>query len=268
MRSIHSWAAAVVVLTICFGGQASGQTVSFLNGFPTATNPQGRQDGSIYFAGTTQFAQGFQPTVTINAMATSGGLVYMTAAQLTPVTPSPPGTMTFNFGSATQPLNTNVHPNNTYYVWAILRLSNGMTNVWVTSAWATVFIANGLQQGPELVGSTGVTAELNGANQIVGTVAVTIPKPYDMNTEPNGWSLNGNMALYGLLSGNPVNASVVPTNNAPATQNKAKITITNVPAGKYKLFGTTPLKQGPPDGNGATQLIGSPLSADYTVSNP
>ena len=53
-------------------------------------------------------------------------------------------------------------------------------------------------------------------------------------------------------------------NSAAAVTNQATITMSNVPAGTYKLFGVASIKQG----GGVSQLIGSPLSADYTVSNP
>ena len=56
----------------------------------------------------------------------------------------------------------------------------------------------------------------------------------------------------------------VTLNSAAAVTNQATITMSNVPAGTYKLFGVASIKQG----GGVSQLIGSPLSADYTVSNP
>ena len=149
MRNFKSWMVAVIVLAICSSGRASGQTISFLGGFPKATNPQGRQDGKIYFAGTTQFATGFQPLVTLNVMPTGGGLIRQFPVQLTLVMQSPPGTMTFDFGTAAAPLSTDLLPNKTYSVWAILYLSNGTTRVYVSTGWASVAITQGAGQTGE-----------------------------------------------------------------------------------------------------------------------
>ena len=230
---------------------------------PKATNQQGQLDGKIYFAGTTQFATGFSPSVTLFVMPTAGGLIRQFPVQLTPVMPSPPGLMTFSFGTAAAPLPTDQLPNKTYSVWALLYLSNGTTKVYVSTAWASVAITQGAGQTGE-GGSVTATGGQNGANQIVGTVAVTIPDPYNATTNPTGWSIDGNLALYGLQSGSPVGPGLIALNNAAAVNNQAMITLTNVPAGTYKLFGVASIKQG----GGVSQLIGSPLSADYTVSNP
>ena len=172
---VKSWAAAVIVLALCSGGRASGQTISFLDGFPKATNPQGRQDGKIYFAGTTQFAFGLSPTVTVSVMPKTGGLIQQYTLQLTPVMPSPPGTMTFNFGTAAAPLSTDQLPNNTYSIWAVLGLRNGTTNFSVSAGWASVAITQGAGQTGE-AGSLTATGGQNGANQIVGTSATGRPR--------------------------------------------------------------------------------------------
>lgn len=197
-------------------------------------------------------------------MPTAGGLVRQFPVQLTPVNPSPPGLMTFSFGTAAAPLPTDQLPNKTYSVWALLYLSNGTTKVYVSTGWASVAITQGAGQTGE-GGSVTATGGQHGANQIVGTVAVTIPIPFDPITNPNGWSIDGNLFLYGLQSGTPVGPGLISLNSAAAVTNQATITMTNVPAGTYKLFGVAAIKQG---GTGTIQLIGSPLSADYTVSNP
>ena len=119
---------------------------------------------------------GFQPLVTLFVMPTAGGLIRQFPVQLTPVMPSPPGTMTFNFGTAAAPLSTDLLPNKTYSVWALLYLSNGTTKVYVSTVWASVAITKGAGQTGE-GGSVTATGGQNGANQIVGTVAVTIPNP-------------------------------------------------------------------------------------------
>ena len=193
-------------------------------------------------------------------MPTAGGLIRQFPVQLTPVMPSPPGTMTFNFGTAAAPLSTDMLPNKTYSVWALLRLGNGTTTVYFSTVWASVAITKGAGQTGE-GGSVTATGGQNRANEIVGTVAVTIPNPYDATTNPTGWYIDANLQLYGLVSG----GGFVTLNSAAAVNNQATITMTSVPAGTYKLFGVAAIKQG---GTGTIQLIGSPLSADYTVSNP